>query len=120
GERPVVDHFTRFGLGAFTPGSVCVAPGLSTAILRALTRGDVDGARALREHFLPLEDLRDRHSPLRVLHEAVRLAGIAETGPMLPFLDGFSDASVLDDIAAAARRLASVDRAAEEARTAAQ
>ena len=28
---------------------------------------------ALRERFLPLEDLRDRHSALRVLHAAVGL-----------------------------------------------
>ncbi len=120
GERPVIDHFTTFSLRAFTSGSVCVAPSLSTAILRALTRGDADTARRLREHFIELEDLRDGHSPLRVLHEAVRLAGIADTGPMLPFLDGFSDSSLLDAIAAAARRLADAGREADGALSAAQ
>jgi 4-hydroxy-tetrahydrodipicolinate synthase len=105
GERPVIDHFTAFGLKAFTSGSVCVAPALSTAILRALTAGDVARAGELRELFIPLEDLRDRHSPLRILHEAVRLAGIADTGPMLPFLDNISDEGLLSEIERAAREL---------------
>lgn len=105
GERPVIDHFTVFGLKAFTSGSVCVAPRLTTAILQALTAGEVERARQLREQFIPLEDLRDGHSPLRVLHEAVRLAGIAETGPMLPFLDSISDDRLLAEIEAAAKDL---------------
>lgn len=120
GERPVIDHFQTFGLCAFTSGSVCVAPALTDAIRRALLDGDVDAAAELRAHFLDLEDLRDAHSPLRVLHEAVRLAGIGETGPMLPFLDGFDDAGLVERIALAARDLAEKNAAALEARSAAQ
>lgn len=86
GERPVITHWTRFGLNAFTSGSVCVAPALSTRIKRALEAGDIEAATTVRELFLPLEDLRDAISPIRVLHEAVAQAGIAETGPMLPML----------------------------------
>jgi dihydrodipicolinate synthase/N-acetylneuraminate lyase len=92
GERPVIDHWTAFGLRAFTSGSVCVAPALSTAIKRALEAGDIARAEALRAHFLPLEDLRDHISPLRVLHEAVDQAGIAATGPMLPMLTRLGEA----------------------------
>lgn len=114
GERPVIDHWTKFGLRAFTSGSVCIAPRLSDLIRRALQDGDVARAAALREHFLPLEDLRDGHSPLRVLHEAVRLAGIAETGPLLPFLDGFEDDAVLEAIGAAAAELAGENAKAAE------
>jgi dihydrodipicolinate synthase/N-acetylneuraminate lyase len=102
GERPAIAHWTTFGLRAFTSGSVCVAPALSMAILRALQAGDEAQAESIRTLFLPLEDLRDRHSPLRVLHEAVRLAGIAETGPLLPMLANISDTAILGDIAAAA------------------
>jgi 4-hydroxy-tetrahydrodipicolinate synthase len=105
GERPAIAHWTAFGLRAFTSGSVCVAPALSTAILRALQAGDEEQAESIRTLFLPLEDLRDRHSPLRVLHEAVRLAGIAETGPLLPMLANITDTAIVGDIAAAARAL---------------
>ncbi len=105
GERPVIDHWTRFGLRAFTSGSVCVAPALSTAILRALQAGDIARAAALRELFIPLEDLRDAHSPMRILHEAVRLAGIAETGTMLPLSANIDDPAILGALAPAARAL---------------
>ena len=104
GERPAVVHFTRFGLRAFTSGSVCVAPAASTRILRALASGDVETAGTIREHFLPLEDLRDRLSPIRVLHDAVTLAGVADMGPMLPMLSNL-EGSHRDDVAAAARAL---------------
>ncbi len=119
GERPVIDHFERFGLRAFTSGSVCVAPALSTAILRALTSGDGAEAARLRDAFMPLEDLRDAHSPMRVLHEAVRLAGIAETGPMLPFFHSIEEAELLAKIERAAKALAAADPA-PEARAAAE
>jgi 4-hydroxy-tetrahydrodipicolinate synthase len=112
GERPAIDHLTKFGLKAFTSGSVCVAPGLSSALLRAIKRGDLAEAQRLRALFMPLEDLRDRHSPLRVLHEAVRLAGIADTGPMLPFLSNIDEATVLGDIETAASRLLTAERSA--------
>lgn len=105
GERPVIDHLTGFGLNGFTSGSVCIAPHLSTAILQALKQGDAEKAASLREHFIPLEDLRDRHSPIRVLHEAVALAGISETGPMSSFLSNLDDAAVLTAIRAAAETL---------------
>src|SRR3954462_10659462 len=39
GERPVPAHTGTFGLKAFTSGSVCVAPRLSTAILQAVAQG---------------------------------------------------------------------------------
>lgn len=92
GERPAITHLRQFGLGGFTSGSVCVAPRGSMAILAAIKRSDWAGAERLREAFLPLEDLRDGISPIRTLHDAVTLAGIADMGPMLPLLTGLSDA----------------------------
>lgn len=86
GERPAVAHWRHFGLNAFTSGSVCVGPRGSTRLLAALKAGDWGSVQALREAYLPLEDLRDAQSPIRVLHEAVTLAGIADMGPMLPHL----------------------------------
>jgi 4-hydroxy-tetrahydrodipicolinate synthase len=110
GERPAIDHLTQFGLQAFTSGSVCVAPGLSMALLRAIKRGDLAEAQKLRALFIPLEDQRDRHSPLRVLHEAVRLAGICDSGPMLPFLSNITDPKVVAGIEKAAKDLMAAER----------
>lgn len=86
GERPAVVHLGHFGLPAFTSGSVCVAPRQSTALLHALQAGREGEAEELRQHFLPLEDLRDGLHPARVLHDAVTLSGVADMGPMLPLL----------------------------------
>jgi dihydrodipicolinate synthase/N-acetylneuraminate lyase len=111
GERPAIVHLTQFKLQAFTSGSVCVAPGLSMALLRAIKRGEFAEAQRLRALFIPLEDLRDAHSPLRVLHEAVRPAGIAETGPMQPFLSNIDDARIVEEIERASKALLAADRA---------
>jgi 4-hydroxy-tetrahydrodipicolinate synthase len=110
GERPAIDHLTKFELGAFTSGSVCVGPASSTAILKAIKRGDLKEAARLRELFMPLEDLRDGISPLRVLHAAVHLAGIADTGPLLPYLSNVTDAKQLADIERAAKALLAADK----------
>jgi dihydrodipicolinate synthase/N-acetylneuraminate lyase len=110
GERPAIDHLTQFGLCAFTSGSVCVGPASSTAMLKALKRGDINEASRLRELFMPLEDLRDGISPLRVLHAAVHLAGIADTGPLQPYLANITDAKQLADIERAAKALLAADK----------
>ncbi|HVL70816.1 MAG TPA: dihydrodipicolinate synthase family protein [Beijerinckiaceae bacterium] len=105
GERPVIAHWNGFGIRAFTSGSVCVGPALSNAIRLALQAGDTAQAERLRARFMPLEDLRDAHSPMRVLHAAVRLAGIADTGALLPFMAAIEDQKLLDAIGSAARDL---------------
>lgn len=86
GERPAIIHLRDFGLNGFTSGSVCVAPRGSAQILAACKRGDWDTANQIRARYIPLEDARDTYSPIRVLHEAVRLAEIADMGPLLPLL----------------------------------
>jgi len=86
GEQPAIVHLRDFGLGGFTTGCGCVAPRLSQALLGAIRRGDWDAAEQIRLRFEPLENLRNAVSPIRVLHEAVASAGIAETGPLLPLL----------------------------------
>ncbi len=111
GERPAISHLMDFGLQGFTSGSVCVAPAMSTGILTALKTGNVAEAERLRAFFMGLEDLRDGVSPLRVLHEAVATAGIADTGPMLPFLENITDAKVLAAITEASKKLLAADRA---------
>ncbi len=90
GEQPVVDHLVGFNANGFTAGCVCVRPDLSTRLLKAVQAGDLDLARKIQAIFKPLEDLRNGINPVRVLHEAVRLAGIADTGPALPLLSGLT------------------------------
>ncbi|HKH94854.1 MAG TPA: dihydrodipicolinate synthase family protein [Gemmatimonadaceae bacterium] len=92
GERPAIIHLRDFGLQGFTSGSVCVAPNSSMRILALCKDGQWDAAEEERIQFLPLENLRDAHSPIRVLHEAVTLAGIADMGPMLPMLSNLAEA----------------------------
>ncbi len=86
GEQPAITHLRDFGIGGFTSGCVCVAPSRSMEMLRALQAGEIAGAEAVRSRFEALEDLRNAHGPIPVLHAAVALAGIAETGPPLPLL----------------------------------
>ena len=112
GERPVIDHFRAFGLRAFTSGSTCVAPALSNRIREALHAGDDASAAATRELFMPLEDARDAHSPIRILHAAVELAGIAPTGPIGEFLSAIDDATVLAQLGPIARDLLARNEAA--------
>jgi len=90
GEQPAITHWTKFGVHAFTAGCVCVAPNRSQQMLLALQAGDMDKAEAIRQKFTKLEDLRNAHGPIPVLHHAVKLAGIAETGPMLPLMGDLS------------------------------
>ncbi len=112
GERPAIYHLMKFGLSCFTSGSVCVAPRLSMALLGALRQNNVAEAERIRSNFIPLEDLRDGISPLRVLHEAVRLGGICDTGPMLPFLSNITDAGQIAKIERAAKELLAANNAA--------
>jgi hypothetical protein len=77
---------------------------------------------ATRELFMPLEDARDAHSPIRVLHAAVELAGIAATGPIGEFLSVIEDRQLLDKLAPIAQELLARNNAAlarpQEKRTA--
>src|SRR5262245_11210796 len=86
GERPAVVHLRDWKLPGFTTGSGCIAPRLSRAIFEACAQGEFEEAEKLREEFLPLEDLRDAWNPAKVLHYATHLTGIADTGPVPPFL----------------------------------
>lgn len=88
GEQPALVHLTKFGCVGYTSGCVCVNPALSQSMLRAIDDKDYDRAEDIRRTFEPLEDLRNEINPIRVLHEAVSLADIADTGPHLPFLSG--------------------------------
>jgi dihydrodipicolinate synthase/N-acetylneuraminate lyase len=110
GERPAIVHLRDFGLAGFTTGSGCVGPRGSTALLAALKAKDYNRAESLRAAFIALEDARDALSPIRVLHEAVRLAGIADTGPILPLLSNL-EPEHHERVKKAALELLAADRA---------
>jgi dihydrodipicolinate synthase/N-acetylneuraminate lyase len=86
GERPAVVHLRKFKLSGFTTGSGVMAPKLCRAVLDACRSEDFEKAASLREAFIPLEDLRDAWGPSKVLHAAVALAGIADTGSIPPWV----------------------------------
>lgn len=92
GEPPALPHFEHHKLSGFTAGCVCIAPSLSQTFLRSLQAGDFAKARVQLKAFDELESLRDEGDPIRVLHTAVTLAGIADMGAPLPFLIEADDA----------------------------
>jgi dihydrodipicolinate synthase/N-acetylneuraminate lyase len=92
GERPAIVHLRDFGLTSFTSGSVCLAPAGTMKLLALLKAGKYDEAEKVRALYIPFEDCRDGISPIRVLHDGVTLAGIADMGPMLPMLTGLMEA----------------------------
>ena len=94
GERPAIAHFQTFGLRSMTTGSGCIAPHTYAAFFSACEAGDWRLAAALRERFMPLEDLRDAWGPARVLHHAAELCGIAATGPIPPFVSPWGAAQI--------------------------
>jgi len=104
GEQPAIVHLRDFGITGFTAGCVCVQPKLSMDMMHAIHAGDYAKAEEIRAVFKPLEDLRNAHSPILVLHHAVALAGIAQTGPALPLLTDLP-ADLLPAIEKAAKEL---------------
>jgi dihydrodipicolinate synthase/N-acetylneuraminate lyase len=86
GEQPAIVHLRQFHLNGFTSGCICVRPELSQEMLLAIKAKNWERAEGIRKIFEPLENLRNSINPIRVLHSAVRLAGIADTGPVLPML----------------------------------
>lgn len=86
GERPAPVHLLRFGLASFTTGCGCIAPRACMNLLEALKAGNAAAAARWHAQFMPLEDLRESVSLIRVLHDAVSYSGIADMGPQLPLL----------------------------------
>lgn len=101
GEQPAIVHMRDFQVGSFTSGCVCVNPSRSMQMLRAIQAEQFETAEEIRASFEGLEDLRNGINPIRVLHRAVELAEIAETGPIIPMLGELSAAEVTSIASAA-------------------
>jgi dihydrodipicolinate synthase/N-acetylneuraminate lyase len=91
GEQPVIHHLRDRKLAGFTSGCVCVNPALSAQMLAACQARDWTEADRIRRIFEPLENLRNEINPVRVLHEAVTLSGIADMGEITPLLSGLNE-----------------------------
>jgi dihydrodipicolinate synthase/N-acetylneuraminate lyase len=91
GEQPSIIHLRDFGITGFTSGCVCVAPALSMKCMNAIHREDYAEAERIRAIFEPLEDQRNSHGPIPVLHHAVTLSGVADMGSFLPLLAPLAD-----------------------------
>ena len=108
GERPAIVHLRDFGLCGLTTGSGCIAPRRCRDLHRACLAHSWVEAEGLRARFMPLEDLRDAWGPARVLHHATELAGIASTGPVLPYVSPLNRQQV-DQLRPVARALRELD-----------
>lgn len=104
GERPALTHMRHYHIAGFTSGAICLAPELSMRMLVLAKSGDFMSAEAVREVFVPLEDLRERIGPVPVLHAVMELSGIAQMGPLQPF-QAPVDASHLAEIKAVGDKL---------------
>jgi hypothetical protein len=83
GERPVPLHLRQFGLASFTTGCGCIAPRACLDLLLALQRGDTATADTLYARFMPLENLRESISLIRVLQEVQPDEILQSGGPVL-------------------------------------
>jgi dihydrodipicolinate synthase/N-acetylneuraminate lyase len=115
GERPAIVHLRDFGLKSFTSGSVCVAPRGSMKLLALLKAKRYEEAEKVRAAYIALEDQRDSRGPIRVLHDAVTLAGIADMGAMLPMISNLEVSERAAVKAAAAALLEHDNQLAAEA-----
>ena len=109
GERPAVVHLRDWQLPGLTTGSGCLAPHLCNALYEACAQRHYPAAEALRSNVIPLEDLRDAWGPARVLHFAIELAGIANTGPLPPYLSELTEDQA-EQVSRVARSLLHFDR----------
>jgi dihydrodipicolinate synthase/N-acetylneuraminate lyase len=107
GEQPALIHLKKFRLRGYTSGCVCINPRLSQRMLKAILDKDYSSAESIRKQFVPLESLRNEIHPIRVLHEAISLCGIADSGPHLPLLSGLAD-SAAERVRVAAKELLAV------------
>lgn len=110
GERPALIHLRQFGLPGYTTGSGCVGAAFTQQMFELASNAKWAEAAALREQFIALEDIRDAHGPARVLHAAMAAAGIAECGPIPPFVSELPE-SVKKLLPAAVAELSAVQAA---------
>ena len=86
GETPIHDHLAARNLTTYTSGAVCIAPAAATELLALYKAGRSAEALELSRPFLNFEKIRIDLGGLQVLHDGVRISGIADTGPLMPMV----------------------------------
>ncbi|MCL6707985.1 dihydrodipicolinate synthase family protein [Pseudomonas sp. R2.Fl] len=86
GETPINDHLGSRALTTYTSGAVCIAPAAAMELLALYKAGRNAEGLELSRPFLEFEKVRAKLGGLQVLHDGVRLSGIADTGPLMPMV----------------------------------
>lgn len=86
GETPIHDHLGQRDVTTYTSGAVCIAPVAASELLMLYKAGRGAEARRLSEPFLEFEKIRLQLGGIQVLHDGLRLSGIADTGPLMPMV----------------------------------
>lgn len=86
GETPIHDHLGQRKLTTYTSGAVCIAPFAASELLMLYKSGRAAEALDLSRPFLEFEKVRMDLGGLQVLHDGLRLSGIADTGPLMPMV----------------------------------
>lgn len=86
GETPIHDHLGLRKLTTYTSGAVCIAPVAASELLTLYKTGRAAEALELSRAFLEFEKIRLDLGGLQVLHDGLRLSGIADTGPLMPMV----------------------------------
>ncbi|MFQ6160045.1 dihydrodipicolinate synthase family protein [Sinorhizobium meliloti] len=94
GETPIHDHLGRRAMTTYTSGAVCIAPSAAMELLTLYKAGRGAEALELSRPFLEFERVRTDLGGLQVLHDGMRLAGIADTGPLMPMISNLSAAKL--------------------------
>lgn len=110
GELTIVES-SKFGIQGYTSGTGLLAPHISMALLEAVKRGDRAAIESLSRTFVDFDAARAAHSAIPVVHDAIRLAGIADTGPIGPFFETASDPAVVAEITRIAKALVEANTA---------
>lgn len=104
GELTIVES-SKFGIQGYTSGTGLMAPHISMALLDAVKRNDRAAIETLSQPFVAFDAARNAYSAIPVVHDAVRLVGIADTGPIGPFFETASDPAIVRDISRIAGEL---------------
>jgi dihydrodipicolinate synthase/N-acetylneuraminate lyase len=88
---------------------------MTRLLFAACAREDFGEAERWRKEFIPLEDLRDRWGPAKVLHAAIESAGIARTGAVPPYLSLLSPEQ-LEVVSPVARNLFDLNKMSDNLR----
>lgn len=104
GELTIVET-SKFGIHGYTSGTGLLAPHLSMALLEAVKRDDRAAIETLSRSFVEFDAARAAYSAIPVVHDAIRFAGIADTGPMEPFFESATDPAIVAEITRIATEL---------------